>query len=363
MVLRRAGGGAPRWPPLIGSDIVHCIPPSLDEKLYPAHKLAALVGVLVEDGVPVADALGGTGIAETRLQSASTRVSYRQLLAVFRNALRLSSDPALALRAGQRMRVTSYGLYGYALLSSPSHAASIDLGLKYHRVMGPVADVRFLEADGKAVFEYDPLLSTDPGDELYRALMEFHMASHVTLSRDLYGDQFRLSGLRAAYPAPAHARRYDAIFKCPVHFGEAQNQLIFDACWIERPMDFSDPITNAMAREVCDRGLLEVGSSGGVAAATQRILLEHPGKFPGIDKVAAALSMNTRTLRRRLDAEQTSYRKVLAEVRMRLAIEYLRKTPMTNEEIAARLGYSDAANFRHALMRWTFKKPSDFRAG
>ena len=336
-------------------------PPILDEKIYPAHKLAALVNTLVDSGIAAAEALDGSGIAETRLYAAATRVSYRQLLAVFRNALRLSSDPALALRAGQRMRVTSYGLYGYALLSSPSHAASIDLGIKYHRVMGPVADVRFCRADGLAVFEYEPLLCADPRDALYRALMEFHMASHASLSRDLYGNLFRLSGLHAAFPAPAHAPIYETVFGCPVQFGSPRNQMMFDARLLDRPMDYSDPITNAMAREECERSLLEFGSSGGVAAATHRILLQHPGQFPSIDKVAAALSMNTRTLRRRLDTEQTSYRKVLAEVRMRLAIEYLRKTPMTNEEIAARLGYSDAANFRHALMRWTFKTPSDFR--
>ena len=35
---------------------------------------------------------------------------------------------------------------------------------------------------------------------------------------------------------------------------------------------------------------------------------------------------------------------------------------MTNEEIAGRLGYSDAANFRHAFIRWTGKSPSDFRS-
>jgi AraC-like DNA-binding protein len=34
---------------------------------------------------------------------------------------------------------------------------------------------------------------------------------------------------------------------------------------------------------------------------------------------------------------------------------------MTNEEIAARLDYSDAANFRHAFARWTRKSPSAFR--
>ena len=71
--------------------------------------------------------------------------------------------------------------------------------------------------------------------------------------------------------------------------------------------------------------------------------------------------MNSRTLRRKLDAEQTSYREIVAEVRMQLAIEYLRKTRMTNEEIAARLGYSDASNFRHAFKRWTSRHPSDHR--
>lgn len=71
--------------------------------------------------------------------------------------------------------------------------------------------------------------------------------------------------------------------------------------------------------------------------------------------------MHPRALRRRLEAEDTSYRELLAEVRTRLAIEYLRKTAMTNEEIANRLGYSDAANFRHAFIRWTGKSPSDFR--
>jgi AraC-like DNA-binding protein len=36
---------------------------------------------------------------------------------------------------------------------------------------------------------------------------------------------------------------------------------------------------------------------------------------------------------------------------------------MTNEEIASRLGYSDAANFRHAFVRWTGKAPREYRKG
>ena len=79
--------------------------------------------------------------------------------------------------------------------------------------------------------------------------------------------------------------------------------------------------------------------------------------------MAAGLSMHPRTLRRKLEAQRMTYRKIVAEVRMKLALEYLRNTRMTNEEIAMRLDYSDAANFRHAFARWTGKSPSDFRSG
>lgn len=343
-------------------DTVHRAPPSFEEKIYPAHKVAALVGALLESGVPVAQALAGSGIAESRLHAPATRVSYRQMLAVFRNAHRLSPDPALALRAGQRMRVTAYGMYGYALLSSPSHAAAIDLAIKYHRVMGPVADISFSRSDGTAIWEYQPILSLDSSEDFYRFVLEFQFSSHLTLYKDLYGSSFEFAGVRTVYAAPAHARLYKRLFKCPVSFGQSSNEVLFDAAWMSDPTVYSDPITNAMVSEMCEQSLAQLNQAEGIAAVVHRLLIEHPGRFPDIDTVAAGLSMNTRTLRRRLETEQTSYRKILAEVRMRLAIEYLRKTDMTTEEIGTRLGYSDAANFRHAFTRWTHRPPSDFRS-
>jgi AraC-like DNA-binding protein len=93
------------------------------------------------------------------------------------------------------------------------------------------------------------------------------------------------------------------------------------------------------------------------------VLVEHPGRFPGIEAIAAELSIHPRTLRRRLQAQNVTYRKIVSDVRMKLALEYLRNTRMTNQEIAVRLHYSDAANFRHAFARWTGKSPSDFRGG
>ena len=336
-------------------------PPSFEHRIYPAHKVAALVGVLVENGVAVADALSGSGITENQLHSSATRISYRQTLTVFRNAMRLSPDPATALTAGKRMHVTAYGMYGYALLSSSTHADGVDFAVKHHRVMGPVADMIFRREDNAAVFSYRPILSPDPTGDLYRFTTEFQFSSHLTLTRDLYGSSFRFSEVRLAYAAPAHAGAYRKLFKCPVMFRQPADEVRFDLAWMSEPMPYSDPITHTMAREMCERSLVEVDRAAGVASDIRRVLIERPGQFPSIEAMATELSINPRTLRRKLDAERTSYRLILAEVRMRLAIGYLRETTMSNEEIASRVGYSDAANFRHAFKRWTGKNPSDFR--
>jgi AraC-like DNA-binding protein len=73
--------------------------------------------------------------------------------------------------------------------------------------------------------------------------------------------------------------------------------------------------------------------------------------------------MSARTLRRHLKAAQTSYRKVLNEVQEALAIDYLRRTDISVDEIAYLLGYSDTSNFRHAFKQWTGKTPSSYRSG
>ncbi|MGB6055137.1 MAG: helix-turn-helix transcriptional regulator [Burkholderiaceae bacterium] len=90
--------------------------------------------------------------------------------------------------------------------------------------------------------------------------------------------------------------------------------------------------------------------------------MQSPGRFPEIDAVARQLHMTGRTLRRKLQAQGVSYQSILTDVRRQLALGYLRKTRMSVEDIAAALGFSDAANFRHAFKKWTGRTPGEYRS-
>jgi AraC-like DNA-binding protein len=77
--------------------------------------------------------------------------------------------------------------------------------------------------------------------------------------------------------------------------------------------------------------------------------------------VASNLNMSARTLRRKLREEKTSFRDLVDELRMEIAIRYLRETNLTVEHISGSLGFSDVANFRQAFRRWTKAAPQKFR--
>lgn len=115
-------------------------------------------------------------------------------------------------------------------------------------------------------------------------------------------------------------------------------------------------------RETCDQLLAELRTASGLASRVSGMLMQSPGRFPDIESIALRLHMTARTLRRKLQAQGVSYQTMLTDVRRQLAISYLRKTRISIEDIAAALGFSDAANFRHAFKKWTGRTPGEYRS-
>jgi AraC-like DNA-binding protein len=116
-----------------------------------------------------------------------------------------------------------------------------------------------------------------------------------------------------------------------------------------------------MVVELCDALLKELDLRAGVAGKVRQAILARLPRAARFEDVAEDLTINPRTLRRRLSDEHTSYRKLAHELLAAMAIKSLRETDLTVDEIAAALGFSEVGNFRHAFRRWTGMSPSNFR--
>lgn len=125
--------------------------------------------------------------------------------------------------------------------------------------------------------------------------------------------------------------------------------------------NLGNEITYAAILKLCDELHAEIELRLGVVGKVREILLVNLVRPTAFEAVAKHLHRTSRTLRRKLHAQNTSFRKLVDELRTQMAIKYLRDTDMTMEDIAQALGFTDAANFRHAFRRWTRLSPLDFR--
>ncbi|CAG2159851.1 AraC family transcriptional regulator [Cupriavidus numazuensis] len=328
---------------------------------YLAHAVAVLVRFMEARGVAPELTLRDTGLEMPGLLAPAKRLSKHQILKAFGNALERFGEPGLGLQLGARMHIAACGIYGYALLSSRTHAEAIEFASKYHDILSPFTPIQFVRHGGNVGWRIDPAIDAAQTDPLYRFVVELTAAGMLTLLRELYGSRFQLSLVEMAGRREASDSMVEAQMGCPVSFNAPFNAIWFDEAWTTQPMTHSDPITHETMRELCEIVLLKLPRDGQLAGRVRRLMLETPGQFPDMDRVAGALALNPRTLQRMLDEEGTSFRQILAEVRMNLADVYLRVSDLTVEEIANRLGYSDPPNFRRAFIRWKGLSPSEYR--
>src|SRR5260370_27442742 len=104
------------------------------EKLYPVVKIAMVVDALKDEGVSAKEALAGIHLSETQLCSPEVRVSANQVIQSYCNAIRQSRNPHFAYLTGLRFHVSTYGMYGVALLSNTHFCRTLALAVGYHHL-------------------------------------------------------------------------------------------------------------------------------------------------------------------------------------------------------------------------------------
>jgi AraC-like DNA-binding protein len=110
-------------------------------------------------------------------------------------------------------------------------------------------------------------------------------------------------------------------------------------------------------------GLLRsVPRSHGVATRVREVLATRSElRDVSARRVARSLGLGVRTLARRLQNEQTSYRAVLDDVRRQAALSLLLRSEHTIADIADNLGFASPQGFQRAFRRWTGTSAAAYR--
>jgi AraC-like DNA-binding protein len=327
--------------------------------LNPAE-IALIVDTASTTGISPTLTLDGTGLSAATLSQGKCKASIQQHATTLGKAIVLTGDRLLALKAGSRAHLTTFGIVGYALWSSATLREALDVARQYAPLLnfkcGPTLSVE----GNSAILHFSEPCAASPAEMEF--CLEFELAKVLTFLRDLQIRHFEPSSVKLLSKSPEHIVRAKTLLNCADVQTDRIVQIRFNASWLDHSLSQSNPRTHKACLEACDQLLEAQGTHFDLASSVRSILANASTEIPTLPMVASALCMSARTLRRRLDLMNTSYSRLLDDVRKTLAIRYVASTGFTTEIIAEKLGYSDAANFSHAFKRWTGQAPRQYRA-
>ncbi|MCY1546281.1 Helix-turn-helix domain protein [compost metagenome] len=86
-----------------------------------------------------------------------------------------------------------------------------------------------------------------------------------------------------------------------------------------------------------------------------------PSGNVGVEQVAEQMMLSPRTLQRYLQAEGTSFQRLLDSTRQSMAIRYLRDSSISLTQLSGLLGYTSLGAFSRAFSRWTGTSPQKWK--
>lgn len=337
------------------------MPPTiaLDDRVVPVRSARQNLRLFETAGVAASALLAGTGLAPADLDDDTARISCRQAVDLLRNGLRLCGRPGLGLESARGFSLSSYGFLGYAMMSCADLAHAMRIARTYYRTAGALFELEFTD-DGADAFVVRVRDVLGLGD-VWPFVVEQFFAGIPPLLELLLGHPVPARRLRLTYPAPPWEERYRETFGCPLVWSADACEYQLDRTLLQAPLARADAGVARLFEASCRELLEEIENEQNLAGTITRSLLSHTGAPPPADAMARRLNMGTRTLRRRLAELGTSYQKILDEVRRRLALDYLRSTQLSTQEVAELLGFTEATNFRRAFIKWTGESPRQYR--
>ena len=322
------------------------------------QRIGALVEVpqiLREMGEDPTTVIAGAGIEPDLLRNPENSLSFAELGRLVQACVAATGCDHFGLIVGQRSATASLGLVGRLMRTAPTlKDAILDLCTNQRRyVRGAVS---YLVIQNEIAFWGYAI--HHPDMQAIEQVSDGAIAAGFNMMRELVGsapDQI-LSSRRA----PSNTAPYRRFFGSTPRFDAEQNAMAFPADLLARPVRSADrELRQILQKSVADYWAVEQPSVSDTVTRMLRARVIFPDT--SLEAVAEELSMQPRTLNRRLQAEGKSFRELINEARFEVARQLLAGTRMDITDIALALGYADPSTFTHAFHRWSGVAPSEWR--
>lgn len=321
-----------------------------------------LLRVVKDRGADASDLLACAQISPDVLETPDGLISASAYALMALRAMSLTGDANLGCEMGLGMPPTMHGNLGLLGLTSTTGIDALNTLSRYFRLASPFLDM-FVDRQGPRLML--SFQETGPLDPVRSFVIQSVVIGLYRGGVMLMGQPRQSSDLILHFKGPeprGFARYIDRL--PPLAFEQVRDGLDVALAYVDAPLSMSDALTAKKATTQCEQDFARFTRSAVPLSEQVSYLLKHRSdadSYPTMDALAERLRMSSRTLTRKLDAEGKTFTALVDERRCTDAQWLLSQTDLRINEVAARLGYSDSANFTRAFRKWTGKTPGTFR--
>jgi AraC-like DNA-binding protein len=312
-------------------------------------------------GLDLKPLLHSAGLSLKQIRTADVRISVRSQVKFLNAVADALEDDFLGIHIAQSIELRELGLLYYVMASSENLANALTRLARYSGIHNEGVHLAFTHHRQVAMsFEHSGFLRADD-----RHQVECFMAILLRVCRQLTDRHLLPQKVQLAHRRSGARTFLTKYFGCEIEFGARRDQIIFSPDVGDAAIAHADPYLNSLLRRYCEDLLRSrrAKQDAWTSKVENCIAPLLPHGEATIEKVAETLGVSLRTLGRRLQKEDTSFVKIVQDLRLRLAKNYFREPGMSIAQIAWLLGYQEPSAFSHAFKRWTGKSPRRDRIG
>ncbi len=303
--------------------------------------------------------LAGTAMAQTR--HIPERITVREYLTIIGNIYTGAKDPTYFI--------------DYAMAGVPLFKGGIDLGTQCAPNLLAALELISGYADNRPAY-HQHVLSEDeervtlelvPTIDLGRARTIVVETPFIVFSRmaaRCLGHPPSEAVIELRHGRTSHAARFQIATGCEVRYGSNRDAISFPKAVSKRDGMTYDAYLWRTAIFRCKEEVVQRASQNLLFDIRSRAatFLAENGRPPRLIELTKQIGVSTRTLVRRLRAQNQTYHDLVEELLKTMSAELLAQPVLKISEVSERLGFADPSSFYRSFRRWHNTTPHAFRS-
>ena len=320
-----------------------------------ALSMEATARVLEKYQLSAASVFEAVGLDPEPYRDADARIPVSIATKIWAESVRLTGNPCIGFEVGQHITAGNLHAVGYGWLASRTLGEALQRFARHQRMISTALGST-IETDTDEM-----RLVVDPDERAPQEGTDTYLTAVVAISRQVAYDDLAPLRVEMTRERPPCAKQLARYFGCRVTYGADRVLIAWRRSQVEKFLPRQNPGVAQASDEVANSYIANMDRYDVVSRARMGIIDLLAGGEPTRVALAEHLHMSERTLARRLQQADTTYRGLLDEIRHELGLGYMRQSHYSVMDITYLLGFSDQSSLARSFKRWTGRSPTDYR--